>query len=106
MTPASVKVMLKRQITSTEPKIYKYNICYDVKTGVHNIYVNGNGQNFTFQNHFINKVNTHKHLGLMWNSDVSWAWLYVCYQSITGLIQSVTMGVVIPKQYLINFALR
>ena len=27
--------------------------------------------NFTFQNHSINKVNEHNHLGLTWNSDVS-----------------------------------
>ena len=31
----------------------------------------GNGQNFTFQNHAINKVDTHKQLGLTWNSDAS-----------------------------------
>ena len=28
--------------------------------------------NFTFQNHSINIVNEHNHLGLTWNSDVSW----------------------------------
>ena len=28
------------QITSTEPKIYQYKICHDVKTGIQNIYVN------------------------------------------------------------------
>ena len=27
---------------------------------------------FTFQNHSINNVDTHKHLGLIWNNDVSW----------------------------------
>ena len=30
------------------------------------------GQNFTFQNHVINNVDIHKHLGLTWNSDASW----------------------------------
>ena len=30
---------------------------------------NGNGQNFTIQNHVINKVDTHKNLGLTWKSD-------------------------------------
>ena len=33
---------------------------------------NGNGQNFIFQKNVINKVDTHKHLGLTWNSDASW----------------------------------
>ena len=32
----------------------------------------GNGQNFTFQNHVINKVDTHKHFGLTWNNDAFW----------------------------------
>ena len=31
-----------------------------------------NGRYFTFQNHAINKVDTHKHLGLIWNNDASW----------------------------------
>ena len=31
-----------------------------------------NGRNFTFQNHVINNVDIHKHLGLPWNSDASW----------------------------------
>ena len=30
------------------------------------------GQNFTFQNHVINNVDIHKHLGLTLNSDASW----------------------------------
>ena len=30
------------------------------------------GRNFTFQNHVINNVDIHKHLGLTWNSDASW----------------------------------
>ena len=30
-----------------------------------------NGRNFTFQNHVINNVDIHKHLGLTWNSDAS-----------------------------------
>ena len=30
------------------------------------------GRNFTFQNHVVNNVDIHKHLGLTWNSDASW----------------------------------
>ena len=33
---------------------------------------NENGRHFTFQNHVINNVDIHKHLGLTWNSDASW----------------------------------
>ena len=31
-----------------------------------------NRHDFTFQNHLINNVNEHKHLGLIWNCDISW----------------------------------
>ena len=31
-----------------------------------------NRHDFTFQNHHINNVNEHKHLGLIWNCDISW----------------------------------
>ena len=33
---------------------------------------NETGRYFTFQNHAINKVDTNKHLGLIWNNDASW----------------------------------
>ena len=31
-----------------------------------------NRHDFTFQNHLIDNVNEHKHLGLIWNCDISW----------------------------------
>ena len=38
---------------------------------------------FFLQNHVINKVDTHKHLGLIWNNDASWkSHMSTYYQSI------------------------
>ena len=37
MTPASVNLMLKWQITIKEQKVLKYKTCQDVETGIHNI---------------------------------------------------------------------
>ena len=38
MAPASANKMLKWRMTCTELIRYKYKICYDIKTDVHNIY--------------------------------------------------------------------